>query len=146
MRSIQRLLLLICITMSAVSAFGQDRPLRDVIDAEIDATRQTQKQEVTAQSSDSEFLRRIYLDLIGTIPTYSEAIAFLRTKKGLKDATFSDFAVQDQSFQTIKVQLRALGLIARSERPRSVKDTSTYWTLTPYGDTVMNNLRAVRRS
>ena len=48
-------------------------------------------------------------------------------------------------FGTIIVQLRALGLIAKSIRPRSVKDTATYWTLTPYGDNVMNSLRAITR-
>lgn len=54
--------------------------------------------------------------------------------------------ILDSDFQTIKVQLRALGLITESRRSRSVKDTETYWTLTPYGDTVMTNLRAIRRS
>jgi len=31
-------------------------------------------------------------------------------------------------------------------RPRSVKDTNTYWALTPYGDHLMTQLRAVRRT
>ena len=49
-------------------------------------------------------------------------------------------------FRTIIVQLRALGLIeTSSDRARSVKDTETYWKLTPYGDTVMNRLRAITR-
>jgi hypothetical protein len=43
------------------------------------------------------------------------------------------------------VQLRALGLIKENDRKRSVKDTGTYWTLTPYGNTLMVQLRAVRR-
>jgi len=56
------------------------------------------------------------------------------------------FYIEDDDFQTIKVQLRALGLITMSQkRQRSVKDTDTYWTLTPYGDEVMNSLRAIRR-
>ena len=41
------------------------------------------------------------------------------------------------SLNTVIVQLRALGLFVRDERQRSVRDTSTYWTLTPYGDNVM---------
>jgi hypothetical protein len=52
----------------------------------------------------------------------------------------------DDQFNTIKVQLRALGLIKQSEKTRSVKDTGTYWTLTPYGDAVMVRLRAVPRA
>lgn len=53
--------------------------------------------------------------------------------------------IDAESFGTIIVQLRALGLIAKSTRTRSVKDTATYWTLTPYGDHVMNDLRAITR-
>ena len=51
-----------------------------------------------------------------------------------------------ESFRTIIVQLRALGLIGKSTRTRSVKDTATYWTLTPFGDNVMNRLRAITRA
>ena len=53
--------------------------------------------------------------------------------------------VDKQTFRKIIVQLRALGLIKKSTRNRSVKDTTTYWTLTPYGDNVMNSLLTVRR-
>lgn len=55
------------------------------------------------------------------------------------------FHIADVDYQTIKIQLRALGYIAKSSKPRSVKDTSTYWTLTPTGDTVMTQLRAQRK-
>lgn len=51
--------------------------------------------------------------------------------------------VYSEHFQTIKVQLRAVGLMGKSPRLRSVKDTGTYWSLTPYGDAVMTRLRAV---
>ena len=54
-------------------------------------------------------------------------------------------SIGGEVFCTIIVQLRALGLITKSVRQRSVKDTASYWTLTPYGDTIMNNLRAIRR-
>ena len=54
--------------------------------------------------------------------------------------------IDDEDFRTIIVQLRALGLMGKSTRPRSVKDTTTYWTLTPFGDNVMNRLRAITRT
>lgn len=63
--------------------------------------------------------------------------------KRLKGHTASSFKVSDHDFQTIKIQLRALGLIVKSHRPRSIKDSSTYWTLTPYGDQVLTTLRAI---
>jgi len=55
------------------------------------------------------------------------------------------FTVSAKDFQTIKVQLRTLGLITKSDKPRSVKDTAPYWTLTPFGDSQMTKIRAIRR-
>ena len=54
--------------------------------------------------------------------------------------------IDAECLRTIIVQLRALGLIVKSTRQRSVKDTATYWTLTPFGDNVMNRLRAIKRA
>ena len=53
------------------------------------------------------------------------------------------FAITEHDLQTIKIQLRALGLIAKSQRNRSVKDNASYWTLTPFGDQVLTTLRAI---
>jgi len=54
--------------------------------------------------------------------------------------------ISDESFNRVIVQLRALGLVAKSDRPRSVKDTQTYWTVTPYGDEVLTRLLALPSS
>lgn len=54
--------------------------------------------------------------------------------------------VSQSEFETILIQLNALGLISQSKKNRSVKDRGTYWTLTPYGQTIMNRLRAVVRN
>ena len=70
----------------------------------------------------------------------------LKEEKTLGKLNFMNFNVADDDFQKIKVQLRALGLITKSTRSRSVKDNATYWTLTPYGDTVMTRLLAIRTS
>jgi hypothetical protein len=48
--------------------------------------------------------------------------------------------------KVIIIQLRSLGLIRQSIKQRSLKDTQTYWTLTPYGDNVMTRLLAIRRN
>lgn len=69
----------------------------------------------------------------------------LSKNKKLAGAEIRSFSLNQDDFQTIKIQLRALGLIAKSEKARSVKDVDTYWTLTPYGDEVMTRLRAIRR-
>lgn len=65
--------------------------------------------------------------------------------KKFKNFNLSSFKLNSEDFQTVKVQLRALGLIVKSTRNRSVKDNGTYWTITPYGDNVMIQLRAMRK-
>jgi hypothetical protein len=67
-------------------------------------------------------------------------------KQELKNVVLRSFQLSHDDFQTVKVQFRALGLIRKSDKPRSVKDIDTYWTLTPYGDDLMTRLRAIKRS
>ena len=54
--------------------------------------------------------------------------------------------INEDDFQTIKVQLEALGLICLSDRKKSVSDTKVYWQITPYGRSVLTKLRAIERS
>jgi hypothetical protein len=54
-------------------------------------------------------------------------------------------SVKDEEVDTCLIQFRALGLIRENQKTRSVKDTQTYWTLTPYGDSIMTQLRAIKR-
>lgn len=53
---------------------------------------------------------------------------------------------EKSDFETSIVQLNALGLISQNVKNRSVKDRGTYWTLTPYGNSIMNRLRAIRKN
>jgi len=69
----------------------------------------------------------------------------LKKNKDAKGHKFKSFVINEDDYQTIKVQLRALGLIVQSDKKRAVSDKGTYWTLTPYGDTIMNQLRAIKR-
>lgn len=63
----------------------------------------------------------------------------------LKKATLHSFKFKNEDLDTCIVQLRALGLIKENIRQRSVKNTETYWTLTPYGDHLMVQLRALKK-
>lgn len=69
----------------------------------------------------------------------------LKKNKDVKGHKFKSFWINDDDYQTIKVQLRALGLIVQSDKKRAVSDKETYWTLTLYGDTIMNQLRAIKK-
>lgn len=74
-----------------------------------------------------------------------ESVRAFQGRKEFKDRTLREFAFHNDEIDTCIVQLRALGLIKENDRKRSVKDVGTYWTLTPYGNTLMVQLRAVRR-
>lgn len=57
----------------------------------------------------------------------------------LKQKDYADRKIEtvrshDDSFQAIKVQLIALGLIEKGEKKRPVSDRNVYWKLTPYGE------------
>lgn len=54
--------------------------------------------------------------------------------------------IPNEDFQTIKVQLLALGLIRKSVKRRSLKDSETYWKLTPYGEHYATVLKAISAS
>lgn len=60
-------------------------------------------------------------------------------------SNFSNLAIEDNAYNIIKVQLRALGLICLSEKKRQISDKGTYWKLTPYGDNIMTQLLAIRK-
>jgi hypothetical protein len=70
----------------------------------------------------------------------------LSIKKEYTKKLISDFSISNDIFHTIIIQFKSLELIIKSTKNRSVKDTGTYWTLTPYGDTVMTRLIAIKRN
>jgi hypothetical protein len=70
---------------------------------------------------------------------------YLLEQKMFSSKILSAFRIDNSDFQIIKTQLKVLGLITISSKTRSIKDTGTYWTLTPYGDTIMTRLIAIKR-
>ncbi len=76
-----------------------------------------------------------------------ETRASMERQKALSGFRLRNFKLDDDDFNTIKVQLLALRLITKSSRrkTRGVHDKATYWSLTEYGETVMMTLRAIRR-
>ncbi len=86
------------------------------------------------------------LQIKNRLKTYISKLALAEAKK---DGDFKghrrtrNHTIDQSSFETVLIQLSALGLIVQSVKNRSVKDQSTYWKLSPYGITTMNQLRAV---
>jgi hypothetical protein len=91
------------------------------------------------EASDADFRKGVALPL--RRKAYDE---ILKSKEGERYKV-EEIELPDAEFQKIKVQLKALGLITKNTKPRSVRDTETYWTLTPFGDTVMTRLVAISR-
>lgn len=65
--------------------------------------------------------------------------------KNAQYSKFNSFQISSEEFQNIKIQFKALGLITKSLKNRSVKDTANYWTLTEYGDFIMTQLIAIKK-
>lgn len=63
-------------------------------------------------------------------------MAFSKYGKSWEDNFVRSFAISNNSFHTIKIQLKALGLIMLAGK---------HWTLTKYGNQVITNLLAIRR-
>ena len=72
-------------------------------------------------------------------------IESLQENPNIRPNYLHNFKIDNNTFNTIKVQLIALKLIAKSTKSRSVKDTHNYWKLTPYGEALMTELRAIRK-
>ena len=62
------------------------------------------------------------------------------------DARLLKIAIDSEDLGRILTQFKALGLIEKSVRKRSVTDTRTYWGLTAFGETETMRLCAVRRT
>jgi len=60
--------------------------------------------------------------------------------------TFSDFQINQEDFETIKLQLIALNLIMKSPKSHSITDKNQYLSLATYGKNLLIKLRAIRRS
>jgi hypothetical protein len=75
----------------------------------------------------------------------AEAQRTFGKQKALKDAVLGNFSINQTEVETSIIQLRAIGLIKPNNKKRSVHDKGSYWTLTPYGNTVMVQLRAIRK-
>jgi hypothetical protein len=67
------------VSLWLLSSLGrcEDRALRNIVDEEVQAAWRVQRIMAGPRTTDGEFLRRVSLDLVGVIPSWSEAAAFL---------------------------------------------------------------------
>lgn len=75
-------------------------PLHKLIDQRIDASLAKQKLTAAAPASDAEFMRRVYLDLTGTIPDSKTARAFIEDADVQKRTKLIDDLLASKNYAT----------------------------------------------
>ncbi|HEX8913212.1 MAG TPA: DUF1549 domain-containing protein, partial [Humisphaera sp.] len=107
----------LCLTAAAHAADTQP-PLRDVIDREVQAAWDREKvpsdARAAAPADDTAFLRRLHLDLLGTIPTYDEAKRFLDDPSPGKRQALIDRLLDDPRFAARQALVWDLVLFGRN--------------------------------
>lgn len=93
-RSLASLVLLFVAVFTSPAA----EPLATTIDQLIEAQAAKQNQPLSPPASDAEFLRRVYLDFAGRIPTVTEARAFLADKSADKRTKLIDQLIDGPGF------------------------------------------------
>lgn len=81
--------------------------------------------------------------LINIINNEIEKI-FMQSKNSSTLTEFYDFQIEPKDFSTIKIQLKALGLISLCNNNHK-KTENIYWKLTPYGEHLLTQLIAIKR-
>jgi hypothetical protein len=110
---VRALLVLGCL-FAVSAARAEDRPLRQLIDAEVTAAWQAQQIKPAPRADDAAFLRRLHLDLHGTIPTYEEAKQFLADADASKRQKLIDRLLDDPRFAGQQANVWDLVLFGRN--------------------------------
>ncbi len=92
---------------------AQELPPRQLIDREIRAVWQREKITPAGRCSDAEFVRRLYLDLVGCIPTAEETSRFLADKDPARRDKLIDRLLADPRFAVHQANVWDLALFGR---------------------------------
>jgi Protein of unknown function (DUF1549)/Protein of unknown function (DUF1553) len=150
MPGLRKLSVIALLLLSSVAG-AQEKSLRHVIDTEIKQGWQKEKLTPAGRSADSVFLRRIYLDLIGVVPSYGETTAFLKDADPEKRTKLIDKLLAEPRYATQQAHFWDLVLFGR--RPQNIdatrkRDGFTKWLAgqfakdEPYDRIVKNLLTA----
>jgi len=83
---------------ATVAAAGAEVPLGEFIDQQIRQGWQDNEIEASAAASDEEWVRRIYLDLLGRIPTMEEARKFLADESPRKRSVLTEELLEHEDY------------------------------------------------
>ncbi|HEY1188441.1 MAG TPA: DUF1549 and DUF1553 domain-containing protein [Gemmata sp.] len=133
---------LLAFLVSTPAVARADEPLRAVIDRELSAAWKKQNVTPAPKSTDAEFLRRVYLDLVGTVPTTAETTRFLNDTGAKKREKLIDALLADPRFAAAQANVWDLALFGR--HPGNAPDTRTRpafktWLTKQFGDGVKHD-------
>ncbi|MBI5759765.1 MAG: DUF1549 domain-containing protein [Planctomycetales bacterium] len=103
------------------------KALTRLIDERILARIESAKMPVSPAATDAEFLRRVYLDLHGLVPTSERVRSFLEDKAADKRAKVIDELLADSRFAAHLADIWDDFLIPNSDNPRAEKQRLTEW-------------------
>lgn len=106
--------LLAWLVLLALDAPAGEVPLRQVIDQKVSEAWKREKVTPTALADDATFLRRVYLDLVGTIPTFEETKRFLEDGSSDKRARVIDQLLDDPRFAIHQADVWDMVLFGRN--------------------------------
>jgi hypothetical protein len=109
-----RTLSTVAILMTSPVAVGQEQSLSERIDQHVIQGWAAQKIAPAQASDDASFLRRVYLDLIGTIPTYEETRTFLADASPDKRSKLIDRLLDDPRYAEQQADMWEDVLISRT--------------------------------
>ena len=95
-RSCLAVLVLICVQVTSVLYGQESPPLHQQID---EAIAQAHLGNLAETADDYEFLRRLYLNLLGRIPSISEVEAFVDSREELKRTQTIDQLLHSSEFE-----------------------------------------------
>lgn len=107
----------VCVLSTCLGLFGAPiyavEPLVTTIDRLIETHAQKEQQAISGTASDAEFLRRVYLDFTGRIPTSTEAKTFLQDKSAEKRVQLIDTLIDGPEFGPHMAQVMHIALMER---------------------------------
>src|SRR5829696_5550627 len=118
---------LMTVVLAALAAAGNDDSplrLRKLIDSEMAAEWARQKVVPAPACDDAAFVRRVTLDLAGTVPSYEDTAAFLKDVDPEKRAKRIDRLLEDPRFartQAVEWDLVLFGRNNAGDRPGFLK-------------------------
>lgn len=120
MKSLPAMLSMLLVVAGAATAVE----VRDVIDQHVAAKQAENETKPAAIASDAEFMRRVYLDLVGVIPTAAEARAFITSEAKNKRSQLIDQLLADERFAKQQANIWEVTLFGRNPQGQAVKDRS----------------------